>query len=103
MKINKRTIRYVLKHTDSTIDDLIKWFKGWKVRKHGDEPCNNGHMYLGRFSFYCVDKWFDHEILIKLPVVGALDIHFFANKYVKDKQFRTEFLAELEKIRGEFE
>lgn len=105
MKIYKKPIKLILKHTDTTINDLIVWFKEWDVKRYGTTPCITQE-YHG-FCFYegSYEKFKTYRCTIYLGyrVCPGMYMWDFVRRYVDDEKFRKDFLSELERMRGEFE
>ncbi len=107
MEINRDALKWLLKVTDSDVDDLVKWLRRWQRKPTVKWPCITSP--IGVYKKRYVIGWSDEQRWIN----QAEDIIFFnentklvnnltpgdvRDKFVGDPSFRRELIDTLRKI-----
>ena len=115
MKINENQLNWFLKVTDSSIEDLITWFKKWDKAggEYGrtDMPCVS--LFVGRYCGFSISTRgrgrhrgiFEdsQEVFFNegARLIDSRNLWGIAAKFVRDAAFRAELIQTLEQLKKE--
>lgn len=113
MIINRINLKFVLKTTKSTIDDLVEWLKLIKKECfYIGYPCIRGKKYLGKYSFYDKEEWEysdksitnraeDYDIYVGSIIRGYENNYVLWDKIRENDDLFNELISTLEMFENE--